>query len=218
MVPKFGELAVENNYSRIKELWHQMIITNAAITLPVLCFCLIFAEQIVSILFTVKYIESANILRINLLILFISLFGYGYILFAIGNTKIIFISQVGRMVVFLAVGYLLIARYGLYGAAVGYIIAFASEAIIQLNASRRFLHSTILNIFPWKTIIIIATISLLAAIPLMYIEALNSSHILKLIFGTIIYFPITFLLFNNFKIIRIENFKGLFSRTIAEQS
>ncbi len=187
---RFGELKIKNNLEGIRNLWHKMVIVNATITIPVLFFCFFSANQIITVLFTEKYILSVNIWRINLLILLIQMLGYGYIPRATGKTRAILTGNIVRFVVVVPLSFLLITKIGLLGGAISFVIGYWLNAIIQLYSGKNILKVKINNFLPWNKLLTILIISIFPALLLPYIAKLEMSNINTLLMGAGIYFPI----------------------------
>jgi len=192
-VPRLGELVVQNRLQQAKALWDKMVLANVMVTIPVVVFCFAFADEIITILFTEKYLASANILRINLLILLVQMTSYGSMLRAMGKTKVILLANSISAGFVIPASFLLINRFGLHGAAVSVVVGFWLNALIQLGAGRRSVNVSIREFLPWKNITVILTVSVIPACLLWCVSRLELPSLVILLFVAPIYFGTIFL-------------------------
>ena len=192
-VPRLGELVVQNKLQQAKALWDKMVLVNVMVTIPVVVFCFAFADEIITILFTEKYLASANILRINLSILLVQMTSYGCILRAMGKTKVILLANSISAGWTIPASFLLINRFGLSGGAVSVVVSFWLNALIQLGAGRRSVNVSIREFLPWKNITVILTISGIPACLLWSVSRFELPSLTKLLFAIPIYFGSIFL-------------------------
>ncbi|MDD2389430.1 MAG: oligosaccharide flippase family protein [Desulfobacterales bacterium] len=189
-LPRFGELAMEHDYQGITRIWHKMIIANAVLTVPAAVFCCALAEQFITILFTDRYLAAATIWRINMSALLIQMLGYGYIPTALGKTGAILVSNIVRFALVIPVSIFMISKFGLTGGAISFVIGFSTEAVIQIETTRRTLQLRISKILPWMTI---ARIIFISGVPLVFLPNLlepGFRPLLTLMIGALAYFPV----------------------------
>jgi len=189
-VPRFGELAVQNNLEQAKALWDKMVLVNVTITTPVVLFCFTFADQIITVLFTQRYLASANIFRINLFILLIQMTSYGCIPKAMGKTKAILLGNSIRAGFLIPASLLLITKFGLLGGAVSFVVCFWLNALIQLHTAKKVINVSIGQFLPWKKLAIIFIVSIMPAALISRITVLELSSINVLLFATPVYFTV----------------------------
>jgi len=212
-LPRFGELFIQNNLKGIKQLWHKMIVVNAAFTLPLILFCATMGDQIISILYTDTYISASNIWRINMLILLTQMLGYGYIPTAIGKTKSILLANTARCALVIPLSIFLVLKLGLIGGAISYVCGFWVESLIQLETTRKSIGSKMLNLLPFSKILHIFIIS---AVPLLFLIVLlqmELNNILTVLIGAVIYFPVVAIVLVFSKTIDIDKFIVLSGRS-----
>jgi len=92
----------------------------------------IFAEELILIQYGAEYIESANLLRIMAITIFLMYWNLSYAqpLLAWGNEKRVFYSTVSGAITNIILNFILIPEYGFYGAAIATII---SEGAVQVG-------------------------------------------------------------------------------------
>lgn len=192
-VPRFGELVVQNKLQQAKALWDKMVLVNAMVTIPVVVFCFALANQIITVLFTEKYLASANIFRINLLILLVQMTSYGCILRAMGKTKMILLGNSISACFIIPASFLLITRFGLIGGAVSFVFSFWLNALIQLGAGKWAVNVSISEFLPWKKITVILIVSVISACLLWCVSRFELPSLAILLIAAPIYFGTVFL-------------------------
>ena len=183
----------ENEKARI--LWHKQMSKFIIVTLPLVVFSFVMAEEIITFLYTDKYKESVNVFRVLLFVFLLQASSWGTITKGYNATKFILFSNIISMVAGLFTGFFAIRSYGLYGAAVAAVLTLAIDVILQLLKSKSLLKLSYKTFLPWKTIFYSFFITIIASIPLIFISQLEISKLLRIIFSGVIFFPIVFILF-----------------------
>lgn len=192
-------------------LWRKMIIKNIIVTIPVIVFALAYAVPIITFLFGEDYHSSANVFRILILIFIIQMFGFGYILRGFGITKPILPANLVKMVLSVVLGIGFTLLFGYIGAAIGFVIAFSSNGVIQLTVTKRFLKMSWQKFIPWSDILKILFASLCCLSASMTIHYLNTSTFLLLSISSLIYFSMLYFFLYKMKYLpSLLNLKSFF--------
>jgi O-antigen/teichoic acid export membrane protein len=211
-VPRFGELAVNKDLDAIRRLWHKMILMNAIVTIPIVTFFIIYAPQVISILYTDRYLQATNLWRLNMMVLIIQMTGFGYIPKAMGRTGSIFAGNVARFIVSVPLSIYLIIEIGLVGGVIAFVVGFWVNALIQLRACKTSIEASFASFLPWELLLRILLISLLSASILPFFSRLSANHYIQVGCGAIWFFPAVGLLLLAFKIIEIDDIRLLFKK------
>tara|TARA_Y100001935_G_C17275852_1_gene494611 strand:+ start:30 stop:1499 length:1470 start_codon:yes stop_codon:yes gene_type:complete len=196
ILPQISKYSKMNEFSKATMLWKSMILKNSIITIPIVIFFLIQAENIFLILFTDKYLASANVFRILLLILIIQMLGHGYILRGFARTKTILYGKIFRTIISIFFGYFLVKNLGVIGAAVTYLISFSVNAIYQLEKTRKLSNSNWNNLLPWLDFLKITIITIPSIISIFFIDLLIKDSLLNLLISLISYFSLILIFMN----------------------
>jgi O-antigen/teichoic acid export membrane protein len=159
-LPRISAYYKKMKYKEAKELWHKIIVYYSLITIPLVAYCWSMAEEIITILFTDKYIDSVIIFRLLLLVYLARILSRGTIVRASNNTKYAFHGNILSLLTGAVLGYFLIKSYGTAGAACSAIVAFFSNALYQVYKSKTILLLSYREWLPWKKIGIICLVSL----------------------------------------------------------
>lgn len=128
--PKSAEKMALEGTAGVKNLYERSVGATLAVILPFVIFVLLFAEPIIGIFAGSQYMESANVLRLTA---FFGLFmpfavQFGTVLDSTGKPAVNFGYTFFTALLNLCLSYLLIQKFGLFGAAyatlTGYMISF----------------------------------------------------------------------------------------------
>lgn len=211
-LPRFGELAIAGDLSGIKTLWHKIVSINTLLTVPVVIFAWVFAKEIISILFTSKYVASATIWRINLFTLIMQMLAYGYIPTAMGKTREIFFGNGVRAIMVIPISYIMVTKFGIFGGGVAFVVGFWANGLIQLFASKKAINISLLEFLPWKKLLVIFIVSIIPALLVYNTNHLELSNILTLLIAGSVYFPIVAIAFWQIGYLNIAEIKNIFAR------
>lgn len=210
-LPKFSEMAENLDFTGVRSLWHKMIVLNSVVTIPVVCFCYVFAWEIISLLFSSRYAASAGLWRINMITLLIQMLSYGRIPAALGKTTAIFAGNMGKLIVSVPCSILLIKHYGLPGGAISFVLGFWVNAMIQLVSIKQELKLSIKALLPWKSLAGVSLVSIASALVFPVVRALDVGDILAMCLSAPIYFCVVGGVFIKTGIIDVSDYTRIFS-------
>ena len=164
ITPEFVRLYQAGERREILLLWHAATRKVAYLFFPITAFLMVFGTSAVLLLFSRRYIESAPIFRIYLLLLPLRITVYGAVLMAAGESTAILTAAVGALALNAIIIYPLTRAWGLPGASVSTIIATYALAGWQLKKSIRVLEDSWSRVFPWSDLGRILGISVLSAV------------------------------------------------------
>ncbi|MBC7778365.1 MAG: flippase [Phycisphaerae bacterium] len=149
--PKSAEKMALEGHAGVKKMYERSVGATLAVILPFVVFVLVFAEPIIRIFAGSQYMESANVLRLTA---FFGLFmpfavQFGTVLDSTGKPGVNLAYTFFTALLNLALSYLLIQKFGLFGAAYATLVGYALSFILmqnyllkefKINALRAFLH------------------------------------------------------------------------------
>ena len=153
LFPKSAQNASETTntegVNKAKYLYEKSVGVLLAILLPAVLFVLIFADIIIQIIGSEKYMESAPILRVTIFYGVFMAFAmqFGTILDSIGKPKLNFYITLLGAVVNLSFNFIFIKWLGLYGAAYGSLTAMTIMFFIM-----QIILNQLLGIKAWHTL------------------------------------------------------------------
>lgn len=169
------------------ELWREAIRKTSLVLLPVFAFSMVFAEDLVRILFGDRYEDSVPIFRVYLCLIPLRVATYGLIPQAIGRTGINLQASGLLVVGAIALVLALVGPLGLIGPAVGIVGATVLVAAFYLVRMRAILGMTIRSLFPWKLLGVNLALSALAAVPVVPLALLEAPALVRVLAGGAVY-------------------------------
>lgn len=134
------------------KLWRDSV----KLTAYIICFCIcaffVFAPQVISVLYSDKYVAGADVFRVYLLVLLFRLTYYGMVLNAVGDTKTILRCTIVSIASNLALDYILYHFVGMTGPAIATVISVGVMNMYQLYKTKKLLKVRFTEIYPVWTI------------------------------------------------------------------
>ena len=137
-----------NQKSKIIDLYKGFVTKTLSFSIPLIIIAIIFAPQIISILFTDKYVDSVPFFRLYVATFFIAMFGAGTILRAIGRTTISMRAFLYAAIICVPLSYFLIQQFHIWGAMISALVNTILPKILQMFFEARELNVNILNLIP----------------------------------------------------------------------
>lgn len=153
LMPQLVKMLKKSNYKGAINLWGETI----EISYAILCFfsiaLFVFAPEILTFLYSEKYIEGTSIFRIYSLVLLLRFTYFGMILNSIGKTHFIFYSSIASLGLNLILSYFFVNFIGFEGPAIATLISIALIQFYQLVATSKAIKINLREIFPWNALI-----------------------------------------------------------------
>ncbi len=142
---------VRGDYEEALRLFRLAAAKSACILLPALCFLFVFAEDIITVLFSNKYLQSVWPFRIYLLLLPVRVAFYGPALMALGQTTIVLVRSVLDLCIDLVLSVLLVKYVGAVGAAIATVAMLYLWCVpFNLACIAKGYHTHFLRALPWR--------------------------------------------------------------------
>ena len=150
LLPQMARRIKNSDVKSAIELWGKTI----ELSYIAMCFfataLFVFAPQIMSILYSEKYLPGVSVFRIYSLILLLRTTYFGIVLNSSGKTKYVFWTSVLTLLINVLLNIGFYFSFGFSGPAVASLISIAICNICQLLITCRMLRIPFLYIFPWK--------------------------------------------------------------------
>jgi O-antigen/teichoic acid export membrane protein len=148
--PRYAESYKRGNIAELLALWRQAARKVAQLFFPLFVFCFIFAEPIITLLFTSQYTGGVEIFRIYLCLLPLRIVSYKTILIAAGETKPILTATTISFLASVFLGIALERTLGFIGPALGYVFGEISGLGHMLWHSKRVLQVSWTDFIPFR--------------------------------------------------------------------
>lgn len=159
LMPRLVRLLRDKQYYDVIKIWGSSI----EISFIIICFVsfgmIVFAPDVISLLYSDKYLPGVNVFRVYSLVLLLRVTYFGMILSSIGKTKFIFYSSVLALALNVILNYSFYLVLGFVGPAYATLVSILLVQVLQLLATAKSINIRFVEIFPWKKIGIILTVN-----------------------------------------------------------
>ncbi len=172
VMPHVVKRIQDNSIEEALNTWKESIRLASLI----MCFfCVsffVFAPQVISVLYSDKYLPGLSVFRIYLLTELFRLTYYGMVLNAKKRTQLILYSSIGSMIVNLVLDIVLFKLIGINGPAWATVASVAAMNMFQLVSTKKLLNVSFLELYPVSFIFKSMILNLFLAIPFVIIQNL----------------------------------------------
>lgn len=198
VVPEISRYACADNKKKVKELWHKVIEKTSSVVIPSIIFFSIMAEEVIVLLFTDNYAESAVYYRIYLFSFVFPMTSFGIVLRGFKKTMLIFRAYLIGAIVTISIGCFLIKKFLLMGALITCMVGIGLPITIIIYYEKKLLNLKFSNWMPWDKLVKIALITILASLFILPIKIMQINNIMTLLIAGMMYFPI--IVFTEYKL------------------
>src|SRR5208283_4287332 len=131
------------------DLWGQSVVYVALINFPTFMLLYYLASDLIVMLYSVNYLESARVFRGFLFLLFMNLTSMGGMVRVIGKTKIVTYLSFITVGVNIVLGVRLVRAYGTMGPVIATIVAGCVGFVYVLWNIKKELDVPIGRLWPW---------------------------------------------------------------------
>jgi len=181
------EMSKQNNLYKICELYKGAVRKNALLILPIFAFCMVFAAQIIEILYSDKYLGAVVFFRIYLLTMPLRIATYGLMFQVSNKTRFIFMISVLTLFLNSSLSILLIKIIGVMGPAIAAVSVTFATVLVYLYLIRHELHIDLFSLFPLKAIGKTLASAVISAMLCYWILLLDLPYYVEFIIGTILF-------------------------------
>ena len=216
MLPEIVTAFSNNDRSKALELWKLMVKRVALFLLPAGFLFYLVSEELMVVLYSETFKESADPFRIYMLMLPARVAYFGMLFQGAGKTHLVLLRAVITLFLNTMITYFLVRKFGMSGAAWGTVAVVwffvVPYCVIQCS---KFVESRWNAFLPYRYILAVGTVSAVAALGAWYLSGLFeirtalSSGILK---GFIYVFGVSFLMAIFFREDCLHIYKQLKSR------
>lgn len=190
--PRLTVLYKEGDIPGFLALWHKAVRKLALVMLPIMVFTWILAKQIIIIVNTDSYAESAAFFKIYLLLIPLQITVYTAILMSTGHTMKIFFVTTIALVLNLALNILSVKVFhlGPMGPAAATVAVEGIKSLIFLYIIGKSLKTSLSRIYPWKELQRIFLLSVLSGVIVYPLTMLELAPITLVTLCLIVFFGV----------------------------
>jgi len=187
LFPVFSELGSNEMVKKFVEIWKNSISKTAVFLLPMMAFLFFATKDFMEFFFGEKYIPSAGIFRILLMLVPLRLAFYSSAMLSLGKQKLFMYSSIAELFLSGGISYVLIQAFGIEGAAVGKVLATYIQVTFLAGVLIVALKTSIIEFFPWWKLVKVSLISVLCLAPLFFIRGYIESVYVRFLVEGMLY-------------------------------
>lgn len=161
LMPKLSKLIKDRKTSEAVEIWK----STTSFTYIFMCFgvtaLIVFAPQVITILYSDKYLPGTGVFRIYSLVLLWRTAYFGTMLSLHGETKKILYCSIASMLLNVILNFVLYVTVGFCGPAWSTFISIGVVDLLQLKLSAGIIGIPVSKLFPWMDLFKISLINTL---------------------------------------------------------
>jgi len=164
VAPELVRFRNARDHQAFIQLWRALVEKLSWVVVPMTVFMFVFAPEIVILLFSARYIESAPIFRMYALLSPIRIIGFSTLFMALDRNRVYFWGHVIACAAAGAAAPLLLSATGLVGAVVAIVVVSYLLASAFLVVAARALDAPIRALLPFKLMLVLGLLSGVAAV------------------------------------------------------
>ncbi|AIQ54433.1 oligosaccharide flippase family protein [Paenibacillus sp. FSL R7-0331] len=182
-------------------IWKEASILSYIIICFFVAFIFVFSSEIITLLYSEKYLEGISIFRIFTLVLLIRFTYFAMILNATGYTKFIFYSSLLSLVINLLMNLVLYRIFGFIGPALATLFSMGIIALVQLIVTAKVIKIPFRTVMPWKKMFQVSLINIVGGLIFFFVRnytlRFDINIYLKLLFFFLVWSSIYFIFVKN---------------------
>lgn len=149
IMPRLVDCYKNREIEKLLDIWHLSIEKVALIVFPCFIFLFIYAQQIITLLYTESFVDSIIIFRIYLFILPLGITIFGNVFSAANKNMYLLYMQIGGVLLNAVLCVVMVRAYGNIGPAIATAIMRTALFITSIAAIKYMLHIKVKEVFPW---------------------------------------------------------------------
>jgi O-antigen/teichoic acid export membrane protein len=149
-------------------IWHGTVTRLALVIFPLAVLLVIGAREIITVLFTTRYLASVPIFMLWSLSMLPAVFCVDSMLRALAQTRFLFVLNLVRLVVVAVLVGPLLSAFGMRGAVLVSLLAATVGVGLAVRRIARLTQATAAGILPWGALSATAAMAVLAGVPALW--------------------------------------------------
>ena len=208
--PIIVKLLTTNQFDKFKSVWSNYLELGYMTTWPICFIAILFAPEIISILYSTKYLTNDGVIifRLYTIAAMLGFTYFGLIPTSFGNTKIVLKYSMLNMVLNIVLNISLFHFWGILGPAIATIISMIIPSFLYFYNSLKLTNTKFIDVISIKKIVLLVLEMLLAGIISTLVVGdfvISKNPVIKLIIGFCVYmFVLMPLQYKNIKMLIVE--------------
>lgn len=206
LLPDLAKHFKQGERAEALALWKRCATKSALVIFPSMIFLFCMAPEVISLLFSDRYAESALPFRFYLFLLPIRIVTFGAMIMAAGESKWVLVRSVGDLAVNAVICVVMVYFFGYIGAIIATIVTIYLWTVpFNTIVISRLYEENPLRLYPFKELAVIFVLSSSAALVFVINYLIDFENvIIKLMTLLSMYILVIILLFVKFKVVNIN--------------
>lgn len=171
LMPQVVKLLCDNKKREAVDLWKSATTISFAIISFIAVACFVFAPEVITILYSEKYLGGTSVFRVYTIVLLFRCTYWGMMLNATGDTKMILYSSIGTLGLNFSLNYLFYNLFGFIGPAIATLISTLTMTVYQLVHTCKKIETKLLQVGPWKNCFIYLMLNIILGVAMHIVKA-----------------------------------------------
>lgn len=216
-LPQLSKYSSKNDLVAARSLLNKILTKSALVTIPIVIYTEVYADGIIRLLFTDKYMESVLPFRILVLMPLFHMTARGLILRSFNRTTVQFRIALIQLIVAVTMGVIMTKMLGITGAAISFVISNGIAYIMTFLEETKILDIKLSERLPFRDLATILGISILSLITIVPIF-LYKGHIgdfITMVISLLVYSAFILMLYQKKSYINIKLSKFTFATILS---
>lgn len=148
-LPSMSRLEASGNEHGMLEMNKRANVMVGTFLYPLLAFAFVFAEDIITVVYTAAYLEAAPVMRVYVAGMAVLVIEVASVLLLLRQGRYALVMSAGTLVLSVAASWLAAQRFGLAGAAAGSVLALYVDRVLTLRRLSRLSGLTVGQLQDW---------------------------------------------------------------------
>ena len=202
----FPEMAIKikNHPIEALKLWQKNNVLYFFLMSPLFLILMFFADSLIKVMFTEKYISAVPLFRIYLILLLRKCFEMSMPIRAMNKNRVFIFANLLYLATNIGLIYVLFNLMGFLGPAIAAVSSEIIQSVYLSNKVMSIYNIKFSNLLEWRKLLKIALISI-TGIPILGVAILFMPHnLIVIIVASIVYFLIYILVFRKFRLVEVD--------------
>ena len=163
-LPSMSRLQAANDVQGMLDLNSRANIMVAALVYPMLAFAFVYAEALLTLVYTATYVEAAAVMRVYIISLAVLVVELGSLTLLLKEGAFVLRLNLMVVVVSIAVSWFGAQQFGLAGAALGSVLAILLDRLATLRRLKLLTATPLRQLQDWSSLGLLMLFSILAAL------------------------------------------------------
>jgi O-antigen/teichoic acid export membrane protein len=150
MMVKMQERLTEGHKPAVVAIWHDATWKLALLFFPLTAFCMVSAHQIITLLFSAKYIASVPIFTAWTAMILLSIFQVDGVMRVFAQTRFLLLLNLMRLAIIAGLLKVSISEFRLLGPVLVIVLATLAFKLAALIRMRRLFEIGVAELLPWR--------------------------------------------------------------------